>query len=140
MSLRLRLVVVLLVLAAVGIGVVDAVTYLVIQSNLSTQINDQAKRSAESVAQYLSFYEQTGYRPRQAVECPPGSYGELVSPSGGFGRQFDLPGTPPPYPKLPTGFGSSPIAGPQFTTVAATKWGWQFRVLVIPTTEPGTNL
>jgi len=140
MSLRLRLVVALLVLAAVGIGVVDAVTYLVIQSNLSTQINDQAKRSAESVAQYLSFYEQTGVRPRQAVECPPGSYGELVSPNGGFGRQFDLPGTPPPYPRLPTGFGSSPINGPQFTTVAATKWGWQFRVLVIPTNEPGTNL
>jgi two-component system OmpR family sensor kinase len=140
MSLRLRLVVALLVLAAIGIGVVDAVTYLVIQSNLSTQINDQATRSAESVAQYLSFYEQTGYRPRQEVECPPGSYGELVSPSKGFGRQFDLPGTPPPYPKLPKGFGSSPISGPQFTTVAATKWGWQFRVLVIPTNEQGTNL
>jgi two-component system OmpR family sensor kinase len=140
MSLRLRLVVALLVLAAVGIGVVDAVTYLVIQSNLSTQINDQAERSAESVAQYLSFYEQTHVQPRQAVECPPGSYGELVSAGVPFGRQFKYPNTSPPYPKLPTGFGSSPINGPQFTTVAATKWGWQFRVLVIPTTEPGTNL
>lgn len=140
MSLRLRLVVALLVLAAVGIGVVDAVTYLVIQSNLSTQINDQAERSAESVAQYLSFYEQTRVQPRQSVECPPGSYGELVSAGVPFGRQFDYPNTSPPHPKLPAGLGSSPISGPQFSTVAATKWGWQFRVLVIPTNEPGTNL
>lgn len=141
MSLRLRLVLALLLLAAVGISVIDAVTYLVMQSNLSAQANSQAKSSANSVAKYLYLWEQTGIPPRGGVEAPPGSYGELVGPAGSFGKRFTYPGaSPPPYPNLPARFGSDPISGPEFTTVGASTGGGEFRVLLVPTTEPGTNL
>jgi two-component system, OmpR family, sensor kinase len=141
MSLRLRLVVALLLLAAVGISSIDAVTYLVMQSNLSTQIDNEALSSANSVARYLNILQQSRHEPFGGVDAPPGSYGELVGPNGSFGTRFRAYGElPPPYPTLPHGFGSNPTNGSQFITVAATKWGWQFRVLLISTTEPGTNL
>ena len=144
MSLRLRLVLALLLLAAVGISVIDAVTYLVMQSNLSTQVDNEALNSADSVAHYLNIWQQSGHEPLGGVDAPPGSYGELVGPNEpnhSFGTRFRGYGeSPPPFPKLPAGFGSSPTNGSQLTTVGASKWGWQFRVLVVPTTEPGTNL
>ncbi|HUY25326.1 MAG TPA: HAMP domain-containing protein, partial [Candidatus Saccharimonadales bacterium] len=131
----------MLLLAAVGISVIDAVTYLVMQSNLSAQANSQAKSSANSVAKYLYLWEETGNPPRGGVEAPPGSYGELVGPAGSFGKRFTYPGaSPPPYPSLPARFGSDPISGPEFTTVGASTGGGEFRVLLVPTTEPGTNL
>jgi two-component system OmpR family sensor kinase len=141
MSLRLRLVVALLLLAAIGISVIDAVTYLVMQSNLSAQINAEAKSSANSVARFLSIWEQSGHEPFGGVQAPAGSFGELVGPSGSFGKRFTFEGAPPPpYPSLPAGFGSNPISEPQFTTVAASKGGGEFRVLMLPTNEPATNL
>ncbi len=139
MSLRLRLVLSLLALAAIGIGVIDAVTYVVIQSSLSQQVDSSATSSATPMLQYLEFYQRTGFRPRGGA-FPPGSYGELVGPGYTFATHFYLPGTSPPDPRLPRGFGSQPVDQQRFYTVPAAHGGGEFRVLLSPTSDPGVNL
>jgi two-component system OmpR family sensor kinase len=141
MSLRLRLLLSLLALVAIGLGVTDAVTYLALQSNLSQQINQQAKSTVGAIFQFLSFSESRGFYPRGGVDIPAGSYAELVGPGGPFRVQFTENGAPkPPLPQLPAGFGSGSITTPVFTTVAAASGGGEFRVLETPTAEPQVNL
>jgi two-component system OmpR family sensor kinase len=141
MSLRLRLLLGLLALVAIGLGVTDAITYLVLQSTLSQQINTEAESSANAVAEYLSFAQLHGFRPRLSLDIPSGSYGELIGPRGSFGTLFTQQGAAnPPRPKFPAGFASGTPGGPTFTTVAAATGTGEFRVLEVPTTEPGVSL
>ncbi|HVB13449.1 MAG TPA: HAMP domain-containing sensor histidine kinase [Candidatus Dormibacteraeota bacterium] len=141
MSLRLRLLLGLLALVAIGLGVTDAVTFVVLQSTLSTQINKQALDSADDVAHDLSVYESTGFQPRGGLTIPPGSWGDLIGPSSSFARSFVTnPNSKPPIPRLPHGLGTGPIDGATYLTVPASQGGGEFRLLVIPTTDPGVNL
>lgn len=140
MSLRLRLLVGLVALVAIGLGLTDAVTYLVLQSNLSNQINAEAFDSADNVAHYLALFQSTyPEQPRGGVDVPPGSVGELVGPTRNFGPfQFNANGKPP-VPKIPAGLGSGSMNGDRYLTVPASD-GTEFRLLVIPTNVPGENL
>ncbi len=140
MSLRLRLLLGLVALVAIGLGVTDAVTYVVLQSTLSQQINNQALSSAPYVAHDLSFYEQTGLRPRGGPTIPSGSWGELVSPTGSVTLSFSNGSGKLPSPRLPPGYGTTPVGSPSYITVPASSGGGQFRVLLIATNEQGVNL
>jgi two-component system OmpR family sensor kinase len=141
MSLRLRLLLGLVALVAIGLGVTDAVTYVVLQSTLSTQINSEARSSADAVASYLSSYERTGYLPRGGPDVPSGTYARLVSPTA----SVTLPSAPTgdatnSYPRLPAGMGSAPISGQEFITVSANRGSGEYRVLISPTNVPTVNL
>jgi two-component system OmpR family sensor kinase len=141
MSLRLRLLLGLVALVAIGLGVTDAVTYLVLQSTLSSQINAQASGAAPQVARDLIRYESTGIQPRGGPDIPSGSFGDLVSRSQSFPVQFYASGgSKPPVPKLPTGLGTAPLDGPVLLTVPASRGGGEFRIYLAPTTDPGVNL
>ncbi|HEY6538705.1 MAG TPA: HAMP domain-containing sensor histidine kinase [Candidatus Dormibacteraeota bacterium] len=140
MSLRLRLLVGLLALVAIGLGVTDAATYLVLQSTLSQQINQQAEDSANDVAHYLvlsqSLYPE---EPRGGVNVPPGSFGELVAPTGTFAETLNVRHSSE-RPKLPSGFGTGSVSGPEFRTVPARSGGGEFRLYLVGTNVPGENL
>ncbi|MGH7642761.1 MAG: sensor histidine kinase [Candidatus Dormibacteria bacterium] len=141
MSLRLRLLLGLVALVAIGLGVTDAVTYVVLQSTLSTQINSEAQSSAEAVASYLTFYERTGYLRRGGPDIPPGTFAELVSPNGSVKLPSTSAGsTRLSKPRLPSGFGSGPIPEQAFITVPASQGGGEYRVLVTATNVPTVNL
>ncbi len=141
MSLRLRLVVGLVVLVAIGLGVTDAVTYLALQSTLSQQIDSQAASASQQVAYDLSSFQRTGLQPRGGVNIPSGSWGKLVSPFGSFARSFTDGGRgQPAVPRIPSGLGQSPLRQQLYLTVPARSGGGEFRLLVTPTTDPTVNL
>lgn len=140
MSLRLRLLVGLVALVAIGLGLTDAVTYLVLQSNLSNQINAEAFDSADNVAHYLAIFQSTyPEQPRGGVDVPPGSVGELVGPTQNFGPFVFNTNGKPPVPKIPAGLGSVSMNGDRYLTVPGSD-GTEFRLLVIPTNVPGENV
>jgi two-component system OmpR family sensor kinase len=140
-SLRLRLLVGLVALVAIGLGVTDAVTYLVLQSNLSQQINAQAYDSADNVAHYLAIYESTyPEQPRGGVDVPPGSVGELVGPNQSFGPFLFNASRKTPRPKIPASLGAGAMTSYRYLTVPAVSGGGEFRLLVIPTNVPGETL
>ncbi|HUY55518.1 MAG TPA: HAMP domain-containing sensor histidine kinase [Candidatus Nanopelagicaceae bacterium] len=141
MSLRLRLLLGLVALVAIGLGVTDAVTYVVLESTLSSQIDQQAYNSAPEIARDLSILQSTGLKPRGGPDIPSESFGDLVSPEGSFARSFVTnPNSKPPTPSLPPGLGSGPVNGKVYLTVPASNGGGEFRLLVIGTNEPGVNL
>ncbi|MGH7705383.1 MAG: sensor histidine kinase [Candidatus Dormibacteria bacterium] len=137
MSLRLRLLLGLMALVVIGLGVTDAVTYLVLQSTLSQQIDQQANSVASQVAGDLAFEQRTGLLRRGSPTVPSGSWGELVGTGGSFSASFS---NGAPVPQLPPGLGRSPLSGFRYMTVPASKGGGEFRLLLAPTNEQGVNL
>lgn len=143
MSLRLRLLLGLVALVAIGLAVTDAVTYLVLQSNLSQQIDSQATNSSGAVYSYLSFVDRHGVGPPGGINIPYGSFAELVTSGGQVLAQgsFKELGQPtPPVPRLPGQVGSQAVAQPTFSTVPAVRGGVEFRVLQVPPDANGVTL
>ena len=143
MSLRLRLLLGLLALVAVGLTVTDFVTYLVLQSNLSQQINTQAENSAGSVYAYVSSLATHGEAPRGGPDIPPGSVAELVSGNGQvFGPVLFTNGhtTNTAGPRLSGNVRTHQVDSPTFSTVSAVKGAGEFRVLQVPPGPDGVSL
>jgi two-component system, OmpR family, sensor kinase len=96
MSLRRRLLMTLAPLFIAGLIAVDVATYLSLQSFLLTKVDQQIFSMHMSVSQYLT---STGVGPFGGVprgpddNFPPGTFGEIVSPSGAvLGTPADFPG------------------------------------------------
>ena len=144
MSLRLRLLLGLVALVAIGLAVTDAVTYLVTQSNLGQQVDNQARSSSDAVYSYLSFVETHGVGPPGGLNIPYGSFAELVTASGGVlahGTFVYEPGAPsPPGPRLSGLVRTGKVEVPTLSTVPATRGDGEFRVLQEPPDQNGVTL
>lgn len=149
MSLRLRLLLGLVGLVALGLTAIDTVTYLALQSSLSQQIDSQLTSSVTPV--YRCLEDQLANRQCIDVLVPVGTYAELVPTSGGqtSGIQFvPRSGASLPKPSLPSGFGMAATSSFHFITVPAQTGEGEFRaleVLVSPSVSlvlamPLTNL
>jgi two-component system OmpR family sensor kinase len=129
MSLRARLMLGLLALAAVGLLVVDAVSYVVLRGYLLDRTDQQVQTALPIVGRSLSapqpipggggrpavpFPPPPGVEPDTA-SLPPGVFGELRSPRGRVIRQTRSLGQP--KPELPTQVpvSSSPDSSQVFT-------------------------
>ncbi len=109
MSLRLRLLLALVGLVAVGLLVADGVTYLSLQSFLVQRVDQQLEAAPLPV---LHALESSGsglpgnvptVRPGESAVLPPGTYGCLLNDSGQILAQvtFSYGGSTPPVPTLP---------------------------------------
>ncbi|MGH7611812.1 MAG: sensor histidine kinase [Candidatus Dormibacteria bacterium] len=126
MSLRLRLLLGLLALVAIGLSATDAVTYLALQGSLSQRANQQLV-SLEDDAEhcYLSF--------PVAPECralPTDSYMAVLGVGAGSGQGDVLALPHSPHPDLPPRVAALASIQPTYLTVPATDGSGEFRVLV----------
>ena len=137
MSLRLRLLLGLIALVAIGLAVTDAVTYLALQSSLSSRLNQQLLDSRGTAQSCLIEYSRGNLCPLDA-SLPLGSWAALVSPSGPVLTPIVWGASSSPTPHLPPKLSVSPSGNPIFLTVPASRGGGQFRVVV--TAGPGADL
>jgi two-component system OmpR family sensor kinase len=161
MTLRARLIATLLVLTAVAMAVLAAVTYTSQRSALLDQVDAQLESSVGGVARQLEIVNSGGAvgllrmpgvvprppgdrgdssvgRVRPGPNLPPGTYGELRGPDG---QRIGTPLTPTreyggessAVPDLPTVL----RPGPPFTANAKGDDGLRYRVLV--SAPPGAS-
>jgi two-component system OmpR family sensor kinase len=130
MSLRLRLLLGLVALVAIGLAATDAVTYLALQGSLSQRLNEQISQSTQSAAQcYLTFESSGGTQVSHACESlPPNTWFSLTGP-GASGEFIHTAGKSAPKPKLPAGLAASASGSPSYITVPAKGVSGEFRVL-----------
>jgi len=152
MSLRLRLLIGILVLAAAGLLTLDFVSYRALENHLSERVDDQARNAARALGPVLreeagreAVFPESGMGPGGGPqpggglpnELPPGSYAEIRSPSGkvlasnyfGFGTDDSQQRRPEiPEDLDPGGFGEEP---PVITVGAFGYPGYQFRVSAV---------
>ena len=150
MTLRLRLVLVLISLVAAGLLVSDVFTFTSLRSDLTSQLDSQLQGATGPVTRALlatageassggqPFGVGQGVRPGNLV--PPGTFGELRDASGKVVATdfFTFGGATPPQPNLPTklpGSGASPANGEYFT--ATSGGSVSYRVFAIPLTAQG---
>ncbi|MBI4729765.1 MAG: HAMP domain-containing histidine kinase [Acidobacteria bacterium] len=138
MSLRARLLVGLVALAAAGLLIADAATYVSLRSFLSRRVDQQLEAARIPVGRALVSEVRgelgLGIR-RPRVGGPPlplGAYGELRNASGGVLAtvSFDVGETASPPPDLRN---AAAPGGPRtFTTGAADGSSLRYRVLATP--------
>src|SRR4051794_1879156 len=155
MSLRARLLAVLLALAALGLITLAAVTYAEQRSFLNQRVDDQTRAAIPAISHQLEpEHARGGFGP------PPGAPGAPGPPDGGPGADVSLPpgtygqrrdasgkvvGTAvitygqsaPPAPKLPTDI---PV-GERITVSAVSGSELHYRVLAVPSRDgAGTTI
>ncbi len=165
MSLRMRLLISLLALAAVGLIVVDAVSYSSLRSHLSQRVDQQAQ-AARGPATVALLRGGGGFGgppfgaggpppgvsggglggepeggPPPGFQLPPGTYGQLRDASGKKIRhvQFSYGETGLPVPALPAEIPQDALDDPGSTFTVSSQGGesTDFRVAVIQ--PPGTS-
>ncbi len=101
MSLRARLVAIVVVLTAAGLTVAGVVTFAALRSFLFDRVDRELSRAVPAVAD--EFRAGFGLGPKLATGLPAGTYAELRSPDGVVVRNFvvRIVGTTPPLPDLP---------------------------------------
>ena len=132
MSLRLKLLLGLVTLVAVGLLVTDAATYYPLRSYLFDRVNQQLLGARQPVAAALT---EGGQLPG----APPGTVGELLNASGSALDMvtFVYPGQQAPLPALPSPLPSASGQENVFTTGSAGGGSTRFRVLVQALPTPG---
>jgi two-component system OmpR family sensor kinase len=142
-SLRLRLLLALLSLVAVGLLVADAVTYFSLQSFLIRRVDQQLAVAKMPVVRAL---EASGSGlpqgmsmppPGETPVFPPGTYGEVIDQTGKTVNEvvFNYGGTAAPSPSLPAGLvqGAESGGGQTFLTIAASgRTSLHYRVMAVP--------
>jgi len=143
-SLRLRLLLALLSLVAVGLLVADAVTYLSLQSFLIQRVDQQLAiarmpvvRALQTSGSGLPQGMMAGPPPGDTPFFPPGTYGEVIDQSGTTVNEvvFTYGGTAAPPPSLPAGLeqGVTGVGGQRFLSVAASgHTSLRYRVMAAP--------
>lgn len=126
MTLRLRLVLALVGLVAIGLVVFGVATYTLYSRSQYRHLDDQIRAAQPQLVRQLEIYSGPGGDPGGAsVDIPAGTYAELISSTGALIGDFNRPAKP----KLP-----SPLpvmsAGPKLFTVASATGSGGFRVLV----------
>ena len=151
MTLRLRLLLVLVGIVAAGLIVSDVVTYTSLKSYLGTQLNQELQASPGPVARDLEYcYQQYQGDPFSAchllgnTSVTPGTYGQLMNSDGTVllracffnGRRARAPRLPSPLPVSNAGQSSTVFS------LTKTGCGTSAYVAVAATTgppgEPGT--
>ncbi|HUY56224.1 MAG TPA: HAMP domain-containing sensor histidine kinase [Candidatus Micrarchaeaceae archaeon] len=126
MSLRLRLLIGLLALVAIGLGVTDAVTYVALQGGLVQRVDQELRDSVPSGERALS----TG----QAFGLSSGDYVALYQPGQsiqGYSVTYLPHQKPGPKPRLTQSMARSAGELPTYYTVSAGSGGGEFRVLTL---------
>jgi two-component system OmpR family sensor kinase len=153
-SIRARLVVVMLVVVTAGLGVANVATYSALRSFLTDRLDQQLVAAQYPVASELvgragggGFHPRERDRSSQTLsQIPPGTYGELRTADGAvvaqvlFGFSEEDLAPPPGLPAALPGSGS-PSPEPQYFTADATGGSSvRYRVLAARTTEPSGTL
>ncbi len=134
MSLRARLILAVLALAAAGLIVADVVTYTSLNSFLTARIDQQLRNEAEPTAHFLGENEQPVQRGegRGQQPFPIGTFAGLVDSQGNVTTQVTFGFTSTEQaakPKL-----SSPLpaagSGPTFFTVPGSDGTGRYRVIL----------
>ena len=151
MSLRRRLVLGLLALAATGLLVLDVVSYAALRSNLSDRVDEQVVNALPAVGRLLN---DDGLGPGGPSGLPPlpegfpvggndsfgppqGAYGELRSAEGEVLKQQSFPAGSDASPVLPADIAALPAG--QTIDVPSSIGGSGFRVAVSPSPD-STNV
>jgi two-component system OmpR family sensor kinase len=138
-TLRTRLVLGLLVLAALALALSGFATSRALEGFLLDRVDDELRSSAGAVAVDLDDSGGGGRRP--PVPVPNGTVGELRDASGEVvaRRAFTLSGTteavPDVSPELAAG-----VTSPTILTADAVGEGWSFRVLIRPERRSGGSV
>ena len=141
MSLRLRLLLGLVCLVAIGLAAIDAVTYLTLQGSLTQQVNGQLSNSSGSVYSCLLRELETRTNRCFGVYVPVGSFAELVRISGGEAYGATSFGRSAPAPRISSGLLVAAATRTMETTVTAVSGPGSYQVLATPVTPPvGSNL
>jgi two-component system OmpR family sensor kinase len=139
MSLRARLLLVLAVLLAAGLGAADVATYTVLRSQLLQRVDTSLDTSARAVGDSLGRGPALEGLARLGV-LTPGTYVEIRR-AGDVVLHGTIkhPGENAPTPRIPAGFAPA-SGGPRRATVAARSGGERFRLVAETTPFPGTTL
>jgi two-component system OmpR family sensor kinase len=139
-SLRLRLLLGLVCLVAIGLAAIDAVTYLTLQGSLTQQVDSQLNDSSDSVYSCLLRELETGTNRCFGVYVPVGSFAELIRSQGGgaygatyFGRSAPAPRI---FPRILAEAASQSVEA----TVPAVSGPGSYQVLAVPVTPPESTL
>ncbi|MGC2190959.1 MAG: HAMP domain-containing sensor histidine kinase [Candidatus Dormiibacterota bacterium] len=126
MSLRLRLLLGLLALVAIGLGVTDAVTYVALQGGLVQRVDQELFDSVATGERALLTQNAFGLTPGDYVavyQAGQGMHGKSVT---------YLPGQKAgPKPRLTEAMAVSAGSSPSYYTVPARSGGSDFRVLTL---------
>jgi two-component system OmpR family sensor kinase len=130
MSLRLRLLLGLVALVAIGLGATDAVTYLALQGSLSQRLDQQMIESTAAAEGCYGTYQASGGYIRECESLPTGTFIAITSPGGSIGNTVHPPGVKPaPIPALPAGIADGATGAPAYSTVPTKDGPGEFRVL-----------
>ena len=138
MSLRLRLLLAVVGLVAVGLLVADGLTYLSLQSFLVQRVDQQLEAAPLPVLHALESSSSglPGNVPTvptgESAVLPPGTYGCLLNDSGQVLAQVSYGGSSPPVPALPADLAQTATGnGGQatLTVPAAGRSSLRFRLL-----------
>ena len=136
MSLRARLLAVVVSLTAVGLVVASVVTYQQLRSFLVDRVDHQAQGSAEAISRQLEHGRPAGPGGFDAIGIAnPGLYVGAFNSTGAvtWAALGTRPGeTPLPQPKLPAGSAAKAATTTEPFTVDAVKGGTRFRVQFQP--------
>ena len=147
MSLRLRLLLALVGLVAIGLLVADGVTYLSLQSFLLNRVDQQLEAAVNPVLYQLNHQSsdfpgvpQAG--PNGNANLPPGTYGCIIDSSGqtlahvtfGYGSASATPSLPAGLTRTVTSGG-----GQATLTTGATSSSLRFRVLAETVTSASSG-
>src|SRR6266545_6708849 len=102
MPLRTRMLVVIVVLLAIGLGLAGFVTYRILSASLIDRVDDQLKAAVRPAADRLSAPTQT-HPGEHGLFLPEGSYAALLDQSGRVRREARFAfGQPAPRPRIPS--------------------------------------
>jgi two-component system OmpR family sensor kinase len=145
MSLRLRLLMAILALVAVGLLVADVSTYRFLRSSLIERVDRQLDGATFPAIEALTRNGPTqggpfGHRPREGPSSgllPAGTYAALIAPDGTVEEQttFTFGEDAPSPPRLPDELSGSADAGPPTSarfTAEAQDGSISYRVLAEP--------
>ncbi|MDX6560404.1 MAG: two-component system, OmpR family, sensor kinase [Gaiellales bacterium] len=133
MSLRARLLLVLVVLSAAGLLAADVATYLTLRSFLLARVDRTLATSAAGISRTPGPPDAGIERLARLGVLTPGMYVEIRGSDGSVLLKGVLrrPGETAPTPAVPPGFGPSGNATRKIT-VGAAKGGARFRLLAEP--------
>ena len=136
MSLRLRLLLGLVCLVAIGLAAIDAVTYLTLQGSLTQQVDGQLNDSSASVYSCLLRELETGTNRCFGVYVPVGSFAELVRTATGRAYGATYFGRSAPAPRITARILADASSQTVETTVTAVSGSGSYQVLAAPVTPP----
>lgn len=135
MSLRARLLLAVIVLAAAGLLVADVVTYTFLNSFLTARTDQQLVDNAGPTAHYLSEEEPSEFPPRR-TPLPPGTYAALLDDKGAVTTQVTFGFTSAEQaskPQLPPNVPAPSDSRPVRLTLWDSSHSTTYRAVVVKT-------